>query len=210
MRRIFLRISLAFFLLVRLLGSVMLTYWNRVLEPRLAQESQLHAKILADTQSHRIISALHRAQDRGELSELEAALKRMLAIKDPGTDAIRHEKGTASLKSQLFRQREHEIQAITEPHRPDIQSLRPQQALIVGYHGIRSFINNNIFTWFYLLGETLQYGCIAYSIVSCYECKEVVARFGSVVTQKVGNPPVVIVGNVNSRVCQRGEKSGKE
>ncbi len=87
MRRIFLRISLAFFLLVLLLGSVMLTYWNRVLEPRLAQESQLHAKILADTQSHRIISALHRAQDRGELSELEAALKRMLATKDPETDA---------------------------------------------------------------------------------------------------------------------------
>src|SRR5437764_305045 len=76
-------VTLAFGILVVGLSGLMGGYWFLQLEPRLRVEAEANARLIADNQAAALVEALSPAKGAIALSDLTAAIDRILLSTDP-------------------------------------------------------------------------------------------------------------------------------
>ncbi|HRX71336.1 MAG: response regulator [Gammaproteobacteria bacterium] len=84
--RIVFQLTLSFLLLALAVGGVTVFYWFFLLQPRLLLAAETNAKLLAQAQAVSLAEVLQPRGDPVSVSEVEAAMDKILLATDPATD----------------------------------------------------------------------------------------------------------------------------
>lgn len=80
------KIHLIFLILALSLGALVINYWNQVLQPRLYQEANSTAAIMAQAQSLRLADALSVVDGQNQVVRLTETIDEILSYTDPESD----------------------------------------------------------------------------------------------------------------------------